>query len=125
MKPDGAHPGQKKRRRGSEPRRQVAGVMEAITADQKGSQPADTSPDQEGTGIRARAGHLRSIPGANSGNRPPDRAPAKAVMRRLMLETFMQCRPEIAAALRRRFTNPKTVLECVELLARLEGELPS
>jgi len=29
------------------------------------------------------------------------------------------------AALRPRFTNPKTVLECVELLAKLEGELPS
>jgi hypothetical protein len=46
-------------------------------------------------------------------------------MRRLMLETFMQCRPRIATALRRRFTNPKTVLECLELLAKLEGELRS
>jgi hypothetical protein len=44
-------------------------------------------------------------------------------MRRLTLETFMQCRPGIATALRRRFTNTKTVLECLELLSRLNGEL--
>jgi hypothetical protein len=35
------------------------------------------------------------------------------------------CYPTIAAALRRRFTNQKTVLECPELLAKLERELPS
>jgi len=35
------------------------------------------------------------------------------------------CYPTIAASLRRRFTNQKTVLECPELLAKLEGELPS
>ncbi len=124
LKPERAQPGQKRRRRGPGRRCPVAGFMETIAPDQKGAQPADTSPDQEGTGIRARAGHLRSIPGANSGNRPPERAPAKAVMRRLMLETFTQCRPGIAAALRRRFTNPKTVLECLGSWPGSRGSFP-
>jgi hypothetical protein len=98
--------------------------MEPIVSDKNGARPADMPQAHEGTGTKARDGHLRPIPGADRGNRPPERAPAKAAMRRLMLETFMQCRPEIAAALRRRFTNPKTVLECLELLGKLEGELP-
>jgi hypothetical protein len=99
--------------------------MEPIMSDKKRSRQADMSQAHGGTGTKARDGHLISIRGLNSGTRAPEQAPAKAVMRRLMLETFIQCRPMIAIALRRRFTNPKTVLECVELLAKLEGELPS
>jgi len=90
--------------------------MEAIAPAQKGAPPANTSPDLEGLGTRP-ARHLRSI-------RATDRAGSKAVMRRLMQETFIRCQPQIAAALQRCFTNPKTVLDCVRLLARLTGELP-
>jgi len=108
--------GQKRRRRASGPRRPPEGVSKATVPVHRTSPSAETRPDPERA--RREDGHLRSI-GA------PERAPAKAVMRRLMLETFTQCRPGIAIALRRRFTNLKTVLECVELLAKLEGELPS
>ena len=48
----------------------------------------------------------------------------QALIRRLMKETFMKSRPTIEVALGRRFTNPATVQDMVELLARLEGELP-
>jgi len=39
-------------------------------------------------------------------------------------EAFLKSRPEAAAALQQCFSNPKTVLACAELLARLNGELP-
>jgi hypothetical protein len=115
--------GQKRRRRASGPRRPAEGVSKATVPVHRTAPSAETRPDPERA--RREDGHLRSMGGGNSSRRAPERAPAKAVMRRLMLETFTQCRPGIAAALRRRFTNPKTVLECVELLAKLEGELPS
>ena len=35
-----------------------------------------------------------------------------------------RCQPQVAAALQRCFTNPKTILDCMRLLARLTGELP-
>jgi hypothetical protein len=38
--------------------------------------------------------------------------------------TALKSRPAIEVALRRRFSNPATVQDCLELLARLEGELP-
>ena len=41
-----------------------------------------------------------------------------------MQETLLSSRPAIEAALRRRFSNAATVQDCLELLARLEGELP-
>lgn len=43
---------------------------------------------------------------------------------RLLNEAFLKSCPEAEAALAECFTNPKTVLACVELLARLNGELP-
>ena len=45
-------------------------------------------------------------------------------VRRLLNEAFRKSRPEVEAALARCFADPKTVLACVELLARLDGELP-
>jgi hypothetical protein len=46
-------------------------------------------------------------------------------VRRLLNEAFRKSRPEVETALARCFADPKTVLACVELLARLEGELPA
>jgi len=43
---------------------------------------------------------------------------------RLLNEAFLKSRPEVDAALAKCFSNPKTVLACMELLARLNGELP-
>jgi hypothetical protein len=43
---------------------------------------------------------------------------------RRLHETFLKSRPEVEAALAKCFADPKTVLACVELLARLDGELP-
>jgi len=117
MKPECPRPGQKRRRRDPGTPQPSAAVTNASASDEKSA-----SPDRTRTGARALDGHLRSIRG---GKLARDQAASTAVMRRLMLETFMQSQPRIAAALRRRFTNPKTVLECVELLAKLEGELPS
>jgi hypothetical protein len=45
-------------------------------------------------------------------------------VRRLLNEAFRKSRPEVETALARCFADPKTVLACVELLARLDGELP-
>ena len=124
LKPERAQPGQKRRRRGPGRLRPVGGVMEAIAPDQEGGPPADTSPDLECPGTRPGAGHLRSIQATKESWDANDRAGSKAVMRRLMQETFIRCQPQIAAALQRCFTNPKTVLDCVRLLAWLSGELP-
>jgi hypothetical protein len=123
MKPERFQVGQKRRRGGSGQRRLAAGVTKAALSDHKGARPANTSPDLEGLGTRPRAGHLRSIQATQESRDANDRAASKA-MRRLMQETFVRCQPQIAAALQRCFTNPKTVLDCVRLLARLIGELP-
>jgi hypothetical protein len=45
-------------------------------------------------------------------------------VRRLLNETFLKSRPQVEAALAKCFADPKTVLACMELLARLDGELP-
>ena len=45
-------------------------------------------------------------------------------VRRLLNAAFLKTRPEVEATLAKCFADPKTVLACVELLARLEGELP-
>jgi hypothetical protein len=45
-------------------------------------------------------------------------------MRNLVNEAFVNNRREVEAALAKCFADPKTVLVCVELLARLDGELP-
>jgi hypothetical protein len=44
--------------------------------------------------------------------------------RRLLKEASLKARPDTEAALATCFASPKTVLACLELLARLEGELP-
>jgi hypothetical protein len=41
-----------------------------------------------------------------------------------MNEALLKSRPEAAAALAKCFASSKTVLACLELLARLNGELP-
>ena len=46
-----------------------------------------------------------------------------ALVRRLVKEAFLKSRPETEAALAKCFASPKTVLACLDLLARLEGEL--
>jgi hypothetical protein len=47
----------------------------------------------------------------------------RSQVRRLLNETFLKSRPQAEAALAKCFADPKTVLACMELLARLEGEL--
>ena len=47
-----------------------------------------------------------------------------ALTQRLLKEAFLKTRPEAEAALAKCFASPETVLACLELLARLEGELP-
>jgi len=44
-------------------------------------------------------------------------------VRQLLKEAFRRSRPQVEVALAKCFADPKTVLACVELLARLEGEL--
>jgi hypothetical protein len=46
-----------------------------------------------------------------------------ALVRRLLKEAFLKARPDTEAALAKCFASPRTVLACLELLARLEGEL--
>jgi hypothetical protein len=48
----------------------------------------------------------------------------KGQVRRLLNAAFLKSRPEAEAALAKCFADPQTVLACMELLARLEGELP-
>jgi hypothetical protein len=50
--------------------------------------------------------------------------PRESRMRNLFNEAFVNNRREVEVALARCFADPKTVLACVELLARLDGELP-
>jgi hypothetical protein len=121
MKPERAQAGLKKRRRGSGRRRLADGVTKVVRSGQNGVGSAETRPDP---GSGAKDGHLYSIRGAKSPRHAAGQAAAQAAMRRLMEETFVRCQPQVAAALQRCFTNPKTVLDCVRLLARLNGELP-
>jgi hypothetical protein len=122
MKLEGVQAGLKRRRRGSGRRRLAEGVSKATVPVHRTAPSAETRPDPERA--RREDSHLRSIRGAKDPKHAADRAGSKAVMRRLMQETFFRCQPQIAAALRRCFTNPKTVLDCMRLLARLNGELP-
>ena len=124
MKPERVRVGQKTRRGGSTPRRPAAGDTKETLSDHKRARQADTGPDFERPGTRPGARHLRSIRAAKEPRDANDRAGSKAVMRRLMQETFIRCQPQVAAALKHCFTNPKTVLDCMRLLARLNGELP-
>jgi len=66
---------------------------------------------------------LRVASGRRSAKRASQGAGAGALIRCLMKQTFLKSRPAIEAALRRRFSDPATVQDCLELLARLEGEL--
>jgi hypothetical protein len=50
---------------------------------------------------------------------------AEGQVRRLLNAAFLKSRPEAEAALAKCFADPKTVLACLELLARLDGELRS
>jgi hypothetical protein len=45
-------------------------------------------------------------------------------VRRLLNEAFVKSRSAAEAASAKCFADPKTELACVELLARLDGELP-
>jgi hypothetical protein len=45
-------------------------------------------------------------------------------VRELLNEAFRKSRPQVEAALAKCFADPRTVLACAELLARLDGELP-
>jgi hypothetical protein len=45
-------------------------------------------------------------------------------MRDLVNQAFMNNRREAEAALAKCFADPRTVLACLELVARLNGELP-
>jgi hypothetical protein len=48
----------------------------------------------------------------------------RSQVRRLLNEAFLKSRSAAEAALAKCFADPKTELACVELLARLDGELP-
>jgi hypothetical protein len=62
----------------------------------------------------------RGAPSRRAGPLPQDRA----LVRRLFIEAFVKSRPAIEAALVQCFSSPETVLDCLTLIARLEGELP-
>jgi hypothetical protein len=48
----------------------------------------------------------------------------EARMRHLVNNAFVNNRRQVEAALAKCFADPRTVLACLELLARLNGELP-
>jgi hypothetical protein len=60
-------------------------------------------------------------PRRSGAQRPRD----KGHVRRLLNAAFLKSRPEAEAALAKCFADPKTVLACLGLLARLDGELRS
>ena len=83
---------------------------------------------------RRHAGRVIIRPEADTGSRQPQtpRWPATGTATPLRAATkeddppaaAARCQPQVAAALQRCFTNPKTILDCMRLLARLTGELP-
>lgn len=84
----------------------------------------EAGPGGSVVGVAGRPPHLRLArrPGGSRGvsSRPRE----EARIRQLMNETFLKSRPEAEAALAKCFADPKTVLTCLELVARLDGELP-
>jgi hypothetical protein len=88
-------------------------------------------PGDDGSAARPAEGATEGSATLRLAGRPrrPRRAGAqrsrdKGQVRRLLNAAFLKSRPEAEAALAKCFADPKTVLACMELLARLEGELP-
>ena len=100
--------------------KQDAGAQGPVAPERAESDIEAFEPAPSGSWAR---GNLRSL-----NVRPPRRSGAfslrnESQVRRLFNEVFRKSRPEIEAALTKCFSSPKTVLACVELLARLDGEL--
>jgi hypothetical protein len=88
-------------------------------------------PGDEGSPARPAEGTTAGPPTLRLAARPrrprgagAQRPRGKGHVRRLLNAAFLKSRPEAEAALAKCFADPKTVLACMELLARLEGELP-
>jgi hypothetical protein len=96
--------------------------VNSVNTDRPGD---DASPARPADGATAGPPTLRLAarprrPRRAGAQRPRD----KGHVRRLLNAAFLKSRPEAEAALAKCFADPKTVLACMELLARLEGELP-
>ena len=81
------------------------------------------SPARPADGAAAGSPILR-LAGRRRARKPVGQPRDEGQVRQLLNEAFRKSRPEVEAALARCFADPKTVLACVELLARLDGELP-
>jgi hypothetical protein len=96
----------------------------AALAQNDEEQPPAVAPRRTAGKQAQRPSGLRPVraqgPSGRAGGLPRD----KALIRRLFTEVFLKSRPGIEAALGQCFSSPETVLECLTLLARLEGELP-
>ena len=92
-----------------------------MNTDKPGDEPLPTRPAD-----RATAGSpvLRLAGRPRRTRKPIRQARDKARMRNLVNEAFVNNRREVEAALAKCFADPKTVLACVGLLARLYGVLP-
>ena len=85
---------------------------------------AEGSPARPADGATAGSPILRLAGRPRRARKPVGQPRDEGQVRRLLNEAFRKSRPEVEAALARCFADPKTVLACVELLARLDGELP-
>ena len=81
-------------------------------------------PGDEGSPARPADGATAGSPILRLAGRPRRTRKPVGQVRQLLNEAFRKSRPEVEAALAKCFADPKTVLACVELLARLDGELP-
>ena len=95
--------------------------MKNVNTDRPGD---EASPARPAEGATAGSPILRLAGRPRRTRRPVAQPRDESQVRRLLNEAFRKSRPEVEAALARCFADPKTVLACVELLARLDGELP-
>ena len=87
-----------------------------------GRPPRTSTPgNRRGTGGTIPPEATRFKPGT-SGNYS-GRPAGDGLVRKLILEAFMQNRPKALEAIRRRLEDPRYVQDVLELLARLQGEL--
>ena len=84
----------------------------------------EASPARPADGATAESPILRLAGRPRRARRITGQPRDEGQVRRLLNGAFLKSRPQAEAALAKCFADPKTVLACVELLARLEGELP-
>jgi hypothetical protein len=76
------------------------------------------------TDVGTKGPALVRIAGRRRARRTVKQPRDEARMRDLVNQAFMNNRREAEAALAKCFADPRTVLACLELVARLNGELP-